>query len=838
MTALRGRCVRRGVRRGRSLEQAAFAVLLRAYPVSLRAEYEAEMADVFRCMRAEAARNGGIRARFALWLRILADTVRSAPVEQWREHRRHGARAAMAAPAPDVRGATIAGAAVFLLYWLTLAPTVAFWDAGEYITVAHVLGIPHPPGNALFVMVARAWDVLLSPAGWSAALRINVLSALCSALAHAFLFLIIERGLRPAGRTLRRVSGACAVLVSASAFTVWHQSNVNEKVYTLSFLTTALVLWLVLRWRDTRNAKLLVAAAYVTALSATNHLMGVLVVPAVLLFVWRTDRGSLLNRRVLAAAVPAVVLALSAQLFLPIRAAQRPVVNEPDPVCASLFDAAVSIYTNGAARGCPALSDALTRAQYPARSVVRDPNDMSQPRGAALVLSQLVNYAQYFDWQWARSVAGKSPLFGGVRPLFTLLVLVLIALGARTHWRHDRAAALLHGAALFMLSVALVAYLNFRWGYSIAREQFPDPALHEVRERDYFFLIGFSFWGVWAGVGIAALWHAARTRVPAMAGLARLAATPILALALVPLALNWSWASRADDWTARDWAHNVLMSVEPYGVLVTNGDNDSFPLWYLQHVEHVREDVTIVLAPYLGMPHYARQVRDLSRACTEEDDPRADRTRIICQRPFARDSIHPRLLAAWGEVRDPPEDSILPFEDADIDRMAATWFTAEQDLELRAGPLHATITRGTSLTPVDTFVAAIVQSTYGERPIHFMTPSPSVTRLGLAPHTVRTGLTWKLREPDDRGLVPMSPDERASTGAWVDLPLTDTLAREIFIVRGRVADPDRPWVDHANYTIPVQYAIMHYAAARAAELAGDGAAAAWHALRLEAWTAL
>src|SRR5690606_29822872 len=267
----------------------------------------------------------------------------------------------------------------------------------------------------------------------------------------------------------------------------------------------------------------------------------------------------------------------------------------------SLPAAGISIYTNGAVRGCPALSDALTRAQYPPRSVVRDPNDLSRPRGAALIASQLVNYAQYLDWQWARSVAGKSPLFGGVRPMITLLVLALVVLGARLHWRQDRDAALMHGAALLILSIGLVLYLNFKWGYAIAREQFPDPSMHEVRERDYFYLIGFSLWGAWAGLGIAGLWQAARTRV-------HLAAAPVLGLALVPLALNWNWASRADDWTARDWAYNVLMSVEPYGVLVTNGDNDSFPLWYLQHVEHVREDVAIVLSPYLGLPHYARQV--------------------------------------------------------------------------------------------------------------------------------------------------------------------------------------------------------------------------------------
>ena len=863
-------------------EHAAVDLLLRMYPATLRADHELEMKHVCARMCADATTRGPA-ARARVWLRIGCDALRSAPVEHWNAWRER-ARAAVAlssgAPKPDYAGAVLAGLGVFLLYLVTLAPTTAFWDAGEYITVAHVLGIPHPPGNPLFVMIARAWDVLLSAgtgaagriggAGeWPVAVRINLLSATCSALAHVFLFLVIERSLRPADGVMRRVGATCAVLMSATAFTVWHQSNVNEKVYTLSFLTTMLVLWLALRWRDTRNAKLLVVAAYITVLSATNHLMGVLIAPAVLLFVYRVDRRALLSPRVWATTLPLVLLALSAQLFLPIRAAERPVVNESDPTCESLLAATASIYTNGA-RGCAALSSTLTREQYAKPSILHDPNSPGSPRGVELTLSQFVNYLQYFDWQWARSVGGKAPLFGGARPVISLFVLLLVAFGARAHWRADRDAALMHGATLAMLSVALVLYLNFRWGYSIARDVVPDPGMHEVRERDYFFLISFSLWGAWAGVGIASLWQTLSQRVArhgfrpgqthrtqrggARAGgsrrftlgplTPRLVAAPILALALIPMVLNWSWASRSDDWTARDWAFNVLMSVEPYGVLVTNGDNDSFPLWYLQHVEHVREDVTVVLSPYLPTTWYARQIRDASRRCAPGADTREhpveDGTTITCQRTLARDTIHPRLLAAWGDVPDaPPNDSVLPWDDAVLDTMAAGWFVLDADLAMRFGSYESLIPKGTTITPIDTFVAAIVQSSYGERPIHFMAPSTAVSRLGLLEHVVRVGLTWKLREPDDHGLVSFRADaDRETIGAFVDTALTDTLARDVFIVRGRVTDPDAPWVDHANYTIPGQYSLMHYSGARGAEMRGDRDNLEWHVRWAEFWNGL
>src|SRR5689334_18601097 len=76
--------------------------------------------------------------------------------------------------------ALAAAVAVFAFYAFTLAPTTAFWDTSEYIATSHIMGIPHPPGNPLFVLLARAWDVLLSPTGLPVAVRINLFSAFMS----------------------------------------------------------------------------------------------------------------------------------------------------------------------------------------------------------------------------------------------------------------------------------------------------------------------------------------------------------------------------------------------------------------------------------------------------------------------------------------------------------------------------------------------------------------------------------------------------------------------------------------------------------------------------------
>ena len=81
---------------------------------------------------------------------------------------------------------------------------------------------------------------------------------------------------------------------------------------------------------------------------------------------------------------------------------------------------------------------------------------------------------------------------------------------------------------------------------------------------------------------------------------------PILLFGLLPLVGNWRAASRAGEWATREWARDVLNSVEPYGILITGGDNDTFPLWYAQEVEGVRRDVTVAVTSLLNTDWYVR----------------------------------------------------------------------------------------------------------------------------------------------------------------------------------------------------------------------------------------
>src|ERR1700716_1370434 len=235
---------------------------------------------------------------------------------------------------PSYVAAASAAATIFLLYLVTLAPSTAMWDTSEYIAAAFDLGLPHPPGNPFFVILGRVFALL--PIAPNVARRINSLAALCSAAAAGMWFLVTERvlvGWLPE-RCQRIVGGSLAALIGATAFTVWAQSVVNEKVYAVSLLGLALVSWLIVRWCDdpagTKADRLLVTIAYLSWLGYANHMAGFLALPAVAAAVIIRRPRTLGRWKLLLAIAGALALGMTPFLTQPIRAAHFPGINEGD----------------------------------------------------------------------------------------------------------------------------------------------------------------------------------------------------------------------------------------------------------------------------------------------------------------------------------------------------------------------------------------------------------------------------------------------------------------------------------------------------------------------------
>jgi hypothetical protein len=216
---------------------------------------------------------------------------------------------------PSYLAAGIASVLVLVLYLVTLAPSTAMWDTSEYIAAAYILGLPHPPGNPFFVLIGKFFSLL--PIAGSIAARVNILAAVSSAVSAGMWFLITER-----------------VLVSwfpqrwQRIVTVWSQSVVNEKVYTVSLVGLALVAWITVRWCDEPDGpkadRLLVLVAYLLGLGYSNHMAGMLAAPAVAIAVLIRRPRTLVRWKLLLAGAGAALLGITPFATQPIRAAFFP----------------------------------------------------------------------------------------------------------------------------------------------------------------------------------------------------------------------------------------------------------------------------------------------------------------------------------------------------------------------------------------------------------------------------------------------------------------------------------------------------------------------------------
>src|SRR5215210_5560134 len=223
-------------------------------------------------------------------------------------------------------GLGVAGFA-FSLYLWTLAPTVLYYERPDLLDAAmlqshvYALGITQPSGYPTYTMLAHLFTYL--PFG-DPAYRANLASAVFGATA---VFILFFAGLRLTGRTWAAAIGALAF---AAGNTFWSQAIIAE-VYTLNAVFVSLVVLVLLVWRDTREDRYLLAAAFLMGLSLTNHVTSGLLLPTAALFVFTVDRRKLLDWRLLLEGAGLFVLGLAPYLYLPVRAAMGPPVYEADP---------------------------------------------------------------------------------------------------------------------------------------------------------------------------------------------------------------------------------------------------------------------------------------------------------------------------------------------------------------------------------------------------------------------------------------------------------------------------------------------------------------------------
>ncbi len=672
------------------------------------------------------------------------------------------------------------GATVLALYVATMAPSTAMWDTSEYIAAAYSFGLPHPPGNPFFVIVGHLFALL--PIAPNVAARVNLLAAFASAAAAGLWFLVTEQVLRAwvEARWLRIVSAISAALIGATAFTVWNQSVVNEKVYTVSLAGIALVSWLAVRWSadpaTAHSDRYLVLIAYLCGLGYANHMAGMLPAPAVALAVLVHRPSALVRWRLLLACIVALFVGVTPFATQPIRAGYFPALDEGEPTgCRETF-----------AMSCTISKATLNAFEYNLNRVQYGKPNLSDRQ--ATFGQQVGMWWLYFQWQWLRDPNGAWPF---AQALLAATFLVAGFVGAWTHAERDRATFWYFGALMFTVTLLLIYYLNFKLGWS------QDPgsqAPREVRDRDYFFLWSFSAWGVWVAVGLLRVAEWTGELAGRGARNARSIAAPsarawrytssVFVLSLIPLLCNWTSASRARHRATRDMAADLLNSVEPYGVLVTVGDNDTFPLWYAQEVEGIRRDVVVANTSLLNTDWYVRQL--IRRPVYGYDAARGP--------AIYRDE-------RWTKPSRAPINMTLADADA-----VPPYYELPKPVRFDSGPLHTTIDpkhlEYGVLQRADAFVLRMIQDSWPARPIYFARSAVGYPQaLGLGDNVLTQGLAWKLFMPP----LAQARDTLLVEGdGWLDIPRTHALWSTVFQGPAAVLGEGQ-WVDRASLSMPAMY---------------------------------
>jgi len=543
----------------------------------------------------------------------------------------------------------------FIVFFKTMAPTLSFWDCGEFIASSHILGVPHPPGTPLYILLGRFFIILglLS----TPALNTNLMSALSSALTVMVAYFIIVKiaekivvrdQLDQSDNFLSYIGifgGAIAgSLMLAFSSTFWFNA-VETEVYGASMLLMAIFTYMILIWSEKKAAggddKLLVGVVYLLFVSISIHLTVFLIVPALVVYIVLVDKTKLRDWRFwvswailfsfampvylpiqlmiptladlqietwlvlmfgfaafcgykaftlkgnsrhgwsLYFAIMAVaILGFTPHIYIPIRAAQKPAINENNP------------------DNWPRLKSYLERKQYGQESMVT----RMLPRRAQLK-NQFGNYPHMGYWGYFKEQYSNE-IWGLLRYLPFLIGLYGIFISLRRSFKNG----FLLAAIFLISSLGLIMYLNFADG---------TKADHlEVRNRDYFFTPAFIYFAIIIGVGFSSIlgkilsW--CKNRIPAWSAYLIWILTfgIVLLMPVDTLTYHYHSHDRTGDFAPPDYAYNILNSCDENGIIFTNGDNDTFPLWYLQEVENVRKDVRVINLSLLNTDWYILQLKN------------------------------------------------------------------------------------------------------------------------------------------------------------------------------------------------------------------------------------
>ena len=705
----------------------------------------------------------------------------------------------------------------FGVYFFTMAPTVSYWDCGEFIATSYTMGVPHPPGSPMFLLLGRIFTMI--PINADIAYRMNLMSPFFSALAVMLLYLITVKFITHWRGSVQNKTDALVVFgsafIGAMAFAVsdshWFNA-VEAEVYSLSTFFTAIVVWLILHWAEradeSGHERYILIIAYMIGMATGIHLLNLLALPFISLifyyrkmeFQWKTFmimvgvtgvifvvihngiiKGlpqlasvigligvaisfifltglmiwSILKRHQLMSlcitSIFLILIGYSSYIVIFVRSGQNPNIDENNPETVERAIAYLERKQYGAffqfPRRYPKMKpkteivgnpDVIVRDNR-GRPIRRDFSsrqerkykfhDLEKQWGYFWNYQVNKMYWRYFLWQFAGrgpndghgvqvSEIGANAREDGVDWLqFGFpFALVLGIWGMIYHFKRDPEQAFTVLTLFLMTGLAIIIYIN---------QDNPQP-----RERDYSYVGSFLAFSIWIGAGVAAVSELIEKKIKNKELSFRLSAGTMMAfIFLMPGVMtvaNFQSHNRAGNYVAWDYSYNLLQSCEPNGILFTNGDNDTFPLWYLQEVEKVRTDVTVANLSLLNTGWYIKQLRDLRRTATLEGKER---------------ELESFLDISDGQISK-ISTGLTRWEKKNVRIMVPKDIENEKGyIEWEVKPTYANI----ALRVQDLMILRILNDSKWKYPVYFAVTVPASNRVGLEKFLEMEGLVYRVQ---------------------------------------------------------------------------------------------
>jgi hypothetical protein len=465
--------------------------------------------------------------------------------------------------------------ALFLYSW-TLAPTVTLVDSGELIVAAQSLGVAHPPGFPLHVMLAHLASLV--PIG-NVAVRVNFASAIFAALGAAMLTLVVaevlivgsklaalQRVRKKLGRKGKAQSpeaisralsddsvanswhvfapSVSAGLLFAFSRTLWSYATIAE-VYALNALLILVVFFLMLRWRrrilEAQNStggkadRLLYVAAIVFGLAlGVHHVTVALILPALAVLVYRTAGPKFFtSKRLLYAALFSIGALVAVYSYLPFAAAHRPIMNWGDP------------------RSLHGIWAHITGKQY----------QLFLSFSPSIMGEQLPQFGKFLFREFSA-------------PWLPLALIVAIS-GFIAAFKRDR-------TIFFVLLLVVAADLAYTLNYDISED------------KDAYYLPVFIAIAVAAGFGFHSFLQFVLPKQSLKASGLFIVGLGLMIVPALALAGNWPFNNRSQYFVAQDYVENIQSTIEPNGLLLTLDWQVASPMLYTREVEQRRRDVKAV----------------------------------------------------------------------------------------------------------------------------------------------------------------------------------------------------------------------------------------------------